>query len=312
MSIICNNLSASNVNSDVNDAKSNMTKLSNMLSVLMEAYPALQSNQPVPNQLKGLWGGDGSLQVNNDGSLNLDGVSHSSVNYSLLKDDNGNQIWKLSNNSLSGTVKLSSSGAVSDFNIYVKPSNGSQFGKSNNIVGLPPSQPRNLSASAGNTLVDLSWEVPSNSGTSNVGSYNIYRDGSLLTNVSGLSHRVSGLLNETSYSFSVSAVNSYGESPLSSSSAIPNAPQPPPAPSVTLNKLLNGNTKAMIFVYSNPGAIVNVYINNKKIIDYNNQFVIDSNGLFSAFVELYPSEVITKLGVSVVVNDMESSITYVM
>ena len=242
MSIICNNLSASNVNADVNDAKSGMTKLSNMLSVLMEAYPSLQSNQPAPNQLKGLWGGDVSLQVNEDSSLNLDGVSHSSINYSLLKDDNGNQIWKLSSDSLSGTVKLSSSGAVSDFNIYVKPSNGSQFGKSHNIVGLTPSKPLNLVASAGNGLVDLSWGAPSNSGTSNVSSYKVYRNGSLLTSVNGLSHRVSGLSNGTSYSFSVSAVNSYGESPLSSSSAAT-----PAAPAlVVVNKTFSASTNKQV------------------------------------------------------------------
>jgi hypothetical protein len=92
---------------------------------------------------------------------------------------------------------------------------------------LPP-PPTNLVASAGNTYVDLSWNAPS-SGPS-VSQYRIYVNGNYST-ATTTSKRIENLTNNVSYSFSVSAVYSFGESSQSQSvSATPVPPPPPPPP----------------------------------------------------------------------------------
>jgi len=69
--------------------------------------------------------------------------------------------------------------------------------------------PRNLSATPGNGYVNLSWEAPL-SGTPT--GYRIYRDGSLLTTVTGLTHTDNTVVNETTYSYYVVAAYSDGVS----------------------------------------------------------------------------------------------------
>ncbi|MHA1518860.1 MAG: S8 family serine peptidase [Promethearchaeota archaeon] len=80
-----------------------------------------------------------------------------------------------------------------------------------------PSSPQNLQVSHGNTQVTLDWEVPSSYGGATIVNYRIYRDGILIDSVAGdiLSYTDSGLSNEQTYSYQVSAVNSVGEGVLS-------------------------------------------------------------------------------------------------
>jgi M6 family metalloprotease-like protein len=69
--------------------------------------------------------------------------------------------------------------------------------------------PQSLSASAGNGFVDLSWLTPA-SGTPT--GYKIYKNGSLLTTVSGLSYHDTSVVNGSTYSYYLRAVYSGGES----------------------------------------------------------------------------------------------------
>ncbi|MGI6198739.1 MAG: fibronectin type III domain-containing protein, partial [Candidatus Cloacimonadaceae bacterium] len=69
--------------------------------------------------------------------------------------------------------------------------------------------PQNLSATPGNGYVNLAWEAPL-SGTPT--GYRIYRNGSLLTTVAGLTHTDNNVVNETTYSYYVTAVYSGGDS----------------------------------------------------------------------------------------------------
>jgi hypothetical protein len=66
--------------------------------------------------------------------------------------------------------------------------------------------PQNLTAIPRNGYVELAWEAPL-SGTPT--SYRIYRDGSLLTTVTGLTHTDNAVVNETTYSYYV--VAAYGD-----------------------------------------------------------------------------------------------------
>ncbi len=94
----------------------------------------------------------------------------------------------------------------------------------------PPSPPQNLSASSGNGFVDLSWELPQDSGNPPFTEYRIYRGLSLgseefLTSVSSdtTSYHDTEVTNGTTYWYYVTAVNSVGESnPSNEVSATPN------------------------------------------------------------------------------------------
>ncbi len=80
--------------------------------------------------------------------------------------------------------------------------------------------PTNLSATAGNQLVNLSWGVPA-IGTPT--GYKIYRDGVLKTTVTGLSFTDTGLTNGTTYSYYLKAVYASGDSdPTGTVTATPN------------------------------------------------------------------------------------------
>ncbi|MFO8109903.1 MAG: NosD domain-containing protein [Thermoplasmata archaeon] len=82
-----------------------------------------------------------------------------------------------------------------------------------------PSPPRNLTISPGNSTLRLSWESPSKDGGSEIHAYRIYR-GALAESqrlledigVDKTSYNDTGLVNEVSYFYRVSAVNSIGAS----------------------------------------------------------------------------------------------------
>ena len=80
--------------------------------------------------------------------------------------------------------------------------------------GTAPGAPANLTITGTtSSSVSLSWTAPS--GT--VSGYNVYQNGSRATSVTGTSATVTGLAASTSYTFTVSAVNSVGEGPQSGS-----------------------------------------------------------------------------------------------
>ena len=81
--------------------------------------------------------------------------------------------------------------------------------------------PQNLIATPGNGFVNLVWQAPL---TGTPTGYQIYRDGSLLTTVTGLNHTDDTVVNETTYSYYVVAVYSGGVSdPSNTVQAMPSA-----------------------------------------------------------------------------------------
>lgn len=105
---------------------------------------------------------------------------------------------------------------------------GGSSGLSDSVTAKPmqpvPSAPTNVSASASNAQVTVTWAT-SVSATS----YKVYRDGNLLTTTVATSFVDATVSNGTTYSYSVRAINGTGESNLSSP-ALASPIAPPEAP----------------------------------------------------------------------------------
>ena len=125
-----------------------------------------------------------------------------------------------------------------------------------------PGQPQ-LYASAGDSVAYLSWYAPSNGGTS-INSYRIYQINyyggeSLLVDwpvISGNSYTVTGLTNNQTYYFRISAVNSVGEGAKSSSMSVTpyrnhDYPRAPSA-MTDLRANINANGTAIVLSWSYP------------------------------------------------------------
>ena len=88
------------------------------------------------------------------------------------------------------------------------------------VAVVVPSTPTGLSATVGDAQVALGWTA-----VSGATGYKVYRGGTLVGSPTAASYTDTGLSNGTSYSYTVSAVNSAGESAVSSAvSATPVAP----------------------------------------------------------------------------------------
>ena len=92
-----------------------------------------------------------------------------------------------------------------------------------------PSAPQTFTATtASGTSVNLSWAAPSYLGSGTI-TYQLYRGATLLQNSSATSFSDTGLSLNTTYSYSVYATNTWGQSTGASASAttfnVPNAPQ---------------------------------------------------------------------------------------
>jgi fibronectin type 3 domain-containing protein len=98
-----------------------------------------------------------------------------------------------------------------------------------------PTAPQGLTAAGGNGTVNLSWGPPSSNGGAAVTGYDLYRGTTpggesatpVATNITGLSFTDTGLVNGTTYYYTVAAINAVGTSPQSAeASATPRASVP--------------------------------------------------------------------------------------
>lgn len=111
------------------------------------------------------------------------------------------------------------------FNNFLKQASALTIVPSVTTTSLPP--PQNLSAIAvSSSQIDLTWDLVA--GTSY---YKIYRDGVNIASSTLNSYSDTGLLPSTTYTYTVSAVDSSGiESPQSSSASATTLPAPSPTP----------------------------------------------------------------------------------
>jgi len=109
-----------------------------------------------------------------------------------------------------------------------------------------PSEPRTVSATAGNTSAVVSWSAPTSNGGSAITGYTVTSSpgGLTATTTSATTATVSGLTNGTPYTFRVVATNAEGGSPPSPASvAVTPATVPGPPATVTATA---GNTSAVV------------------------------------------------------------------
>jgi fibronectin type 3 domain-containing protein len=118
------------------------------------------------------------------------------------------------------------------YDIYGNESSGTLFSMTTQLNTTPPAAPRGLTGTAGDSQASLQWTANSES---DFKGYNVYQGGTKLNSnpITGTSYVVAaGLTNGTSYSFTVSAVNTSGYE-SSKSTAVNLTPQnkiPPAAP----------------------------------------------------------------------------------
>lgn len=103
---------------------------------------------------------------------------------------------------------------------------------------IPPPDPTGLSGTAGDTKVTLSWNGVSDPA---LNGYKVYKNGVLYATVPGTTATVTGLVNGTSYAFSVSAIDKSGNE-SGKTSPINLTPVGPPPPDTTAPAVPTGLT----------------------------------------------------------------------
>ncbi len=129
-------------------------------------------------------------------------------NGSFLTSVPAGQLWYNDTDLVNGIVYTYSVSAVNSVGEGLK---------SNEIVAVPatiPDAPVNLVAISGDGYVNLTWELPAYNGGAEIVKFLIYRNGTLIANVSSsqLWYNDTSVTNGITYTYTVSAVNSIGES----------------------------------------------------------------------------------------------------
>ncbi|MGI0087311.1 MAG: fibronectin type III domain-containing protein [Nitrosotalea sp.] len=126
---------------------------------------------------------------------------------------------------LSITVPANTAGGTYQVTVTGTDTSSSLSHSTTVTVTVPtvPSAPQSLVATAGDTQVTLTWNVPSSNGGSPITGYDVYLNGTgIATNVASTSYTDTGLVNGDTNTYQVTAVNAVGESqPSNSASATP-------------------------------------------------------------------------------------------
>lgn len=151
-----------------------------------------------------------------------------------------------------------------------------------------PDAPQNLDARVGNEYVNLTWEAPLFNGGAPIQGYRVYRNGTLIANVSSgqLWYNDSGLVNGVLYSYYVTAVNLGGEGSRSNvvyakPITVPSSPQNARAKAgdsfvnITWDKPLSDGGSAIIsyIIYRNNSYLAKVpatqlYYNDTHVVNF--------------------------------------------
>ena len=156
--------------------------------------------------------------------------------------------------------------------------------KSNEVLLTPlgtPSEPRTLSAVAGDGYVSLQWQIPLNNGGSTITNYRIYRNGALLSQIgTNTTYTDYNVINGVTYIYQISALNVAGEGPKSSSvSATPKKPYV--QPSEPLNLTGTPDNRRIVLRWQPPASDGGSPITNYRI--YRNASLLTEIGTNTTF-----------------------------
>jgi len=136
--------------------------------------------------------------------------------YDVFRDTANNLIGSVSSSSLSYSDSAAGSYSTHTYGVRTKASNGSlssitwSASVSTSAQCPGPGAPQNLSAATPScTQVSLSWTAPTQTGSGLVG-YRVYRNNVYITQVTGVGYANSGLAQNTTYTYDVSAMDSGG------------------------------------------------------------------------------------------------------
>ncbi len=156
----------------------------------------------------------------------------------------------------------------------------------------PPSAPQNLAATAGNAQVALSWQAPASNGGGAITNYKVYRgvtsnNLTLLTTLGNvLAYTDSTAVNNTTYYYQVTAVNSGGEGPASNQ--VSATPTPPPVPSAPQNLAATAGNAQVALSWQAPASNGGSSITNYKVyrgVTSNNLTLLTTLGVVLAYTD---------------------------
>lgn len=188
----------------------------------------------------------------------LDGINWSTV-YSVTNENGNVDDIALSSNPVARYIRMNGTQrgtpygySLWEFEIYGSPDSGTTPPPSPPPSDTTaPSQPTGLSATAiSSSQINLSW----NASTDNVGvtGYNVFRNGTQITTVSGTSFQNTGLSAGTAYSYTVAAYDATGNisgqsvtaSATTQTITITPPPPPPSSSQITAFQLISPQTQA--------------------------------------------------------------------
>ena len=187
------------------------------------------------------------------------------LSYTIVgADSSGNTVAipSITINSTGGSVSFTGLINGRTYTFTVAANNAKGSGPSATISdtpGAPPSAPTSLTATASSGSILLNWSPPSNLGGFPITSYTAAYGGATITGLTGLTYTFTGLINGTTYIFTVTATNARGTSAAASISGLPLGP-----PSIPLNLTAAGGNASLFVSWSTPssngGAPITSYV----------------------------------------------------
>ncbi|WP_227793620.1 glycoside hydrolase family 6 protein [Paenibacillus guangzhouensis] len=260
------------------------------VQLVQNAYPAIPvSNPSVPAAPTGLTASASNTQATLSWT-----VSNGAVSYNVKRSTTSGGSYTTVAAGVTGT-SYTNTGLTNGTTYYYVVSAVNSSGESPNSTQASvtpqsnltvPAPPTGLTATAGNVQAALSWTA-----SNNATSYNVKRSTTssgpyttVAVGVTGTSYMDTGLTNDTTYYYVVSAVNSAGESPNSVQVGV--TPQGAPSGNLTVQYRaadinVNGNQIKPHFNIKNNGS-TSVNLSDLKIRYY---FTRDSTSSMNAWID---------------------------
>ena len=210
----------------VQDSTGNGNTASNTVTVTVTGSSVVVPTVTAPGVPTGLTATAGNTQVDLSWTAPSDTGGRTITDYKIEYRTSGGS-WTVFNDGTSTSTSATVIGLTNGqaYQFRISATNNIGTGSASNVVSATPtvtvqatapSTPTNLSATAGNGIVTLSWTAPDNGGSA-ITRYNIEQstDGTTWTastpaTSTGTTVTVTGLTNDQNYHFRVSATNSIG------------------------------------------------------------------------------------------------------